>query len=144
MPDLSPARAILHELETTAIKQRLKVLPDLLQAARTDEMLARQELDNAKTALATVEARLMADIANAVDDKGKPKYSNAELRAAALTTAKAADKEARSSMEWVRNAQHVLDSVGIRKQTLLDDLSTVKTRGRIVAAELDMLTNLDD
>lgn len=141
MPTLTPARALLAELDTAAVKHKLRVLPGLLQSARTEESLAKQALEDAKANVAHMEAALMAEIAEALDDKGKPRYSNIESRKAALERWKFERAECHGPVRGLVRAQATMDAAVVRRMSLDDEFAAARALARLLTAELNLLAD---
>lgn len=143
MPTITPARQILQELETTAIKAKLRALPDWLKAARMEEAVVRQRVADLQRQMDGIEGELTLHVAEERDEKDKPRYSNAELRSAAVARKMVQHDEYLRLRGESRIAQTTLDNAAIRVRQLDEEFSAARVIARIVAGELAVLAGDD-
>lgn len=129
---------------TEGLRNALAAYPSRIKSQREVVAQARATYRNAEQARAEQEAALILDISVATDDKGKPRYSNAEARAAALSQIKRDDGDYCDALDNVRETEAAVTEAQDTLQMLLDEYQSARIAGRLIAAEMSALSEIID
>ena len=136
---LTATQNLLEQFGSAKAKTSLIDLPDQIRAKRGAVAEARINLQDASNYVKEAEAILTAIIAGEVGENGKPKYSNAEARAAELLIRKRKDSTCRDAEDTYRLAEQTANNAQFDLDLLCDKFRAYRTVGKIIAAELSVL-----
>lgn len=134
---------ILAQYNTAQLRERLQQLPTELATAKGELRTAREAAQAAQQRRAEIEAELAMQIATAIGDNGKPAYSNAETRAAALITARRDSGDYRAWDISVRLRESDVAVAQDEVARLQDEFQALRYVARLVTAELAVLADDD-
>lgn len=142
MPTNISIPELLAEYETRLLKDKLLEFPQALHYAKQELYEARKVLTDAQTARAEAEAMLQVMIAAETNpNTGKAAYSNAEARAAELTTRKKNDVEYQGSDLAVRSAEGIVNNLQFNLERLQDEFRAYRYVVDLTARELALMTS---
>lgn len=122
------------------MKQRLFDFPGEIHAQKEKVEVARRELKDAQSAVAELEAEMMATIGAEVNPAtGKISYSNAEARAAELVKRKANNPTFRVANLALRAAEESLSAAQFDLERLYDEFKAYRYVVDLTARELALL-----
>ncbi len=137
-------QSITAAYDTASLRHALASYPGRIKAQRELVQRARHEHQNAEQRRAELEAELLLAISVETDDKGKTRFSNAEVRAAELLRRKAADPAYAAAAAAVSRAEAALleaqDTLSLR----LDEYQSARIAARLIAAEMSALSEIID
>ena len=110
------------------IKERLQELPDLIAEKKYELLILQEQLADLQEDMSKWELIQMDEINNAVDDKGKPLYSNDAKRKAELEKRKQTD-------EWYKNRAkeaRELNREIARKNIIIEQLYNIQSNLRAI------------
>jgi len=110
------------------IKERLQELPDLIAEKKYELLILQEQLADLQEDMSKWELIQMDEINNAVDDKGKPLYSNDAKRKAELEKRKQTD-------EWYTNRAkeaRELNREIARKNIIIEQLYNTQSNLRAI------------
>lgn len=131
---------ILADLETKTLKARLREYPALIRRQKSIVSEKRQALEDAKTVRQTMEAEMVAVIATEMNgNTGKPKFSNAEARAAELISRKRQNPACQEAEKVCREAEWALNEAQFELEKLIDEFKAYRYVVDLTARELALL-----
>lgn len=131
--------AILADLETKTLKAKLREYPALLRRQKNIVAEKRQALEDAKAARQALEAEMVAEIAAKTNGNGKPKFSNAEARAAELINRKRQNPAYQEAEKACREAEWALNEAQFDLEKLIDEFKAYRYVVDLTARELALL-----
>lgn len=142
--NVSAADEILSAYNTENLRRSLAQYPGRIYDARQAVNQARKALKDAEFERDMAQAEIVFFVSIETDEKGKPKYTNVQMRDAEITRRKAADpiyaaaagKVAKAEAKWV-TAQDAL-------QMLLDEYQSARIVARLITGELGVISGLAD
>lgn len=137
---MTKAERILAQLDTAGLKQRLLQYPVAIQEQRAAVRKAKEELTRAEGERDFLEAEMTAEISAAVNEAGKPMYSNDKARAAELVRQKAANPEYQSVARAAQAAEYRFNEAQDELYRLQDEFRSVRDIVRLVAQEISLWT----
>lgn len=145
--NMSPsAVAAINELlaayNTENLRHSLMAYPARIKAQREVVNQTRRLLKDAELNRATGEAELLLAIGIETDEKGKPRYSNAEARAAELLRRKATDAQYQDVAYEVSTIEAELTEAQDALQMLLDEYQSARMVARLISAEMSVISEL--
>ena len=135
---------ILTVYDTENLRHSLAAYPARIKAQRNVVNQARKALKDAELSRAECEAELLLTLGTETDDKGKPKYSNAEQRAAALLRRKSTDPNYLDAASAVTVAEAEATEAQDTLQMLLDEYQSARMVARLISAEMSVISELAD
>ena len=136
------AFTVLKDFNTGRIKDELLSLPGKIHAKKSAMNAARQALKDAQGLSDEREAALRFEISSEQTEGGKSKFSNAEARAAELTTRKANDPEYIRLQNNVRQAQRELEDAGDEHDEFLRKFQAYGAVSGVIEAEIRLFAEL--
>ena len=135
--------SIVKDMDTGNIKSALFGFPAKIRLAKSAVNSAREALNTAVQNRAEAEAELVLDVSTATDpNTGKPKFTNAEARAAALVTAKKVSPDYIQAQSLVSSAERNLTATTDMYEEIVNSQGNFRIVGRMVAGELEVIGNL--
>ena len=110
------------------IKERLQELPDLIAEKKYELLILQEQLADLQEDMSKWELIQMDEINNAVDDKGKPLYSNDAKRKAELEKRKQTDER---YTKWANDTKE-LNKYITRKNIVLEKLYNTQSNLRAI------------
>ena len=110
------------------VKERLQELPDLIAEKKYELLILQEQLADLQEDISKWELIQMDDINNAVDDKGKPLYSNDAKRKAELEKRKQADER---YTKWANDTKELNRDIA-RKNIVLEKLYNTQSNLRAI------------
>ena len=110
------------------IKERLQELPDLIAEKKYELLILQEQLADLQEDMSKWELIQMDEINNAIDDKGKPLYSNDAKRKAELEKRKQADER---YIKWANDIKE-LNRYIARKNIVLERLYNTQSNLRAI------------
>lgn len=135
------AQDILLTYNTVLIKDKLLGFPANLRTLRTKVAQARQAQKDAALVVAAAEAELMFSVAEETNALGKPKYSNAETRAAALAVKRSTDPNLITADAKLRVAEMDLSEAESELQQAQDEYRSYRIVAGIVTQEIALVAH---
>lgn len=139
---------------TDALRHNLAAYPARIKKQRDAVAQARKTYRDAEQSRAEREAEMILGIATATDEKGKPAFSNAEARAAALTSMKGGKPftigacpdgyQYQDALTALQVAENALTEAQDSLQMLLDEYQSARIAARLIAAEMSALSEIID
>lgn len=135
-------QTILVEYGTERIKQNLLTFPVLIREQKTRVAKTRQELKEAEQIKGEIEACLVAEIAAEVNENtGKPKFPNAEARAAELALRKKMNTEYQKACRTARQAEWDANEAQADLEKLWDEFKAWRYIADLTSRELAFLAS---
>lgn len=131
--------AILADLETKTLKAKLREYPALLRRQKSIVAEKRQTLEDSKAARQALEAEMVAEIAAETNGNGKPKFSNAEARAAELVNRKKQNPAYQEAEKACREAEWAANEAQFDLEKLIDEFKAYRYVVDLTARELALL-----
>lgn len=131
--------AILADLETKTLKAKLREYPALLRRQKSIVAEKRQALEDVKAARQALEAEMVAEIAAETNGNGKPKFSNAESRAAELINRKRQNPAYQEAEKACREAEWGMNEAQFDLEKLIDEFKAYRYVVDLTARELALL-----
>jgi len=125
-----------QEFGFSELLKPLRELPAEIKAARLSASSAQAVLDQAFEQLKVAEANIEMDVASEINEMGKPRYSNAESRAAAVRTRKQIDPAYQEALEFVQGTKQLLAERQAELEMLLQAFEAAKLAAQLTAAQL--------
>jgi len=138
------ARTILDSYNTENLRHSLMEYPKRIKEARQEVNQAKKAWKDAELERATLEAELILAISVETNEKGKPKYSNAEARSAELLRRKNTDPRYLQVAGKVAEAEAAFYEAQDTLQMLLDEYQSARIVARLIAGELGVISELAD
>ena len=110
------------------IKERLQELPDLIAEKKYELLILQEQLADLQEDMSKWELIQMDDINNAVDDKGKPIFSNDVKRKAELEKRKQVDER---YTKWANGTKELNRDI-TRKNIVLEKLYNTQSNLRAI------------
>lgn len=136
--------ALLAQYETKVLKAKLLEFPALIRAVKDATYTARAMLREAEIEAAALEAAITVDVAAETGDNGKPRYSNAEARAAEVARRKAEDPEYQGMRNDIRQFEWGLHEAQSNLEKLQDEFKAYRYIVRLTTAEIALLAEDDE
>ncbi len=136
--------ALLVDYETSLLKARLRALPKEIRAAKLVVSERRAALRDLELGRAELEAEILLEVTAATDEKGKPRYSNAELRSAAVVLSQAGHTGYQTAGKVIRTAEMDLAEAQGQYEELQDEYRSYRYIVRLTAAELSLLADIEE
>lgn len=140
----SVAAAAVEAYDTTGLRHALASHPGRIKAQRELVQQARRDHQMAEQRRAELEAEFLLAISVETDDKGKARFSNAEVRAAELVRRKAADPAYAAAAAAVTRAETALVESQDVLLMRLDEYQSARVAARLIAAEMSALSEIID
>ncbi len=141
---VSAINSVIAAYDTENLRHALLTYPARIKAQRDAVNIARKAWKDAELQRATLEAELLLAVSVETDDKGKAKFSNAEVRAAELLRRKGTDPAYLETLALVSEAESELNEAQDTLQMLLDEYQSARIAARLISAELSVLSELID
>lgn len=138
------ADEILSAYNTENLRHSLAQYPRRIYDARQAVNQARKALKDAELERDTVEAELILLVSIETDERGKAKFSNAQMRDAELTRRKASDPDYITAAGRVAEAEMAWQAAQDSLQMLLDEYQSTRIVARLIAGELGVISGLAD
>lgn len=133
--------ALLAQYETKTLKAKLLEFPALIQTAKSQTHKVRTALKQAESERAAAEAEITIDVAAEIGGNGKPRFTNAEARAAEVARRKALDIVYSGYENDVRQAEWDLNEAQSELERLQDEFKAYRYVVRLTTAELALLVD---
>jgi len=117
------------------IKERLLELPDLIAGKKCELLTLQEQLADLQEDMSKWELIQMDEINNAVDDKGKPLYSNDAKRKAELEKRKQGDSKYQGQAEELKELEHEIQVKNIYLEKLYNEQSNLRSICRLEGSE---------
>lgn len=121
------------------MSKRILEFPTKIREQQKIVRVAKEVYDDAKGNLSQAEAAIVSDIAGTLDDKGKPKFSNAESRKAEFEKRGRTDPDYQAALQAFDIAEEKYSSAQFDLQLLQDEFAAHRTVGDILAGRLKMM-----
>lgn len=138
------ADEILSAYNTENLRHNLAQYPGRIFNARQAVNQARKTLKDAELERDTTEAELILLVSIETDEKGKARYSNAQMRDAELLRRKASDPGYLEAAGKVIEAEAEWNAAQDTLQMLLDEYQSARIVARLIAGELGVISGLAD
>lgn len=135
---------LLTAYDTENLRHSLMAYPTRIKAQRDVVQQARKALKDAELERATLEAEMLLLVGNETDEKGKARFSNAEQRAAELLRRKSTNSWYQDAASVVADCEAALTEAQDTLQMLLDEYVSSRIVGRIISAEMSLVSELAD
>lgn len=119
------------------IKTRLLHLPAEIEHVKKMLLTYQEDIETLKESIKRWEIEQLDDIANTVDDNGKPIYSNDAKRKAELERRKASDEQYKALSEALRKAEREMAINSIDLDKLLNEQGNLRAICRLESAAND-------
>lgn len=136
------ARAILDDLGTELLKEKLLTLPGKIEAQKATIRQLREVYAEAEQTRALKEAEIMTDIIAEVNlSTGKPVFSNDTARQTERLRRMATDEEYQQAAKAAKEAEMALNQAQDELQSLYDEFKAVQYVAQIVSYEVALFAN---
>lgn len=119
------------------IKERLLALPNEIETLKKKILKLQEDIANIKELMNQWELVEIEEIANTVDDKGKPVFSNDTKRKAELERRKLNDERYDSWAKTLKQLEHEIAELNIALDKLYNEQSNLRAICRLEGASND-------
>lgn len=128
-----------RQYDVDGLLKPLRELPGQTRQQRISVASAQAVLDEAFDLLKVAEANIEMAVGQELGDNGKPRYSNAEMRAAEVRTRRQFDSEYQEAKRHVQGSQELLVERQAELEFLLQQFETAKIAAQLTAAQIAAL-----
>lgn len=136
--------SLLGDYNPQELEERLLAYPGRIQVAKQQAAKARLAARDAEADRQAAEAELVLAISVELNGAGKPRFANAEARAAELARQKSQDEDYRIAAEAAREAEWAQTEAQGELDRLFDEFRALRMVARLVTAELALWAEAED
>lgn len=130
----------ISKFETDGLKRDLVSMPLKIWEQKKKINSLKEAVEKLRLELKEIEANLTIEIASETNGGNKPKFPNAEARAAELIRRKNESAEYQQVFKQLQASQQELEDEQINLELLLDQFSALRAVAKLTAAELTAIS----